>query len=165
MPKRSGEPEADDNEDDDEEGMMKRVDYICGLIDKEVEEGKVPLERIVVGGFSQGCAVSLLVGLLSRYKGKLVGVAGLSGYLPLSGKVGSWSDAKEEGQSITKWFLAHGSRDQLVPKRMFTSYKEKLGVWEGDKVEAKMYEGMAHTTNGAEVRDLCTWLEKVVPMA
>ena len=147
---------------------MKRVDYICGLIDKEVEEGKVPLERIVAGFFSQGCAVSLLLllGLLSRYKGKLGGVAGLSGYLPLSGKVGrSWSDAKEEGQSITKWFLVHSSRDQLVPKRMFTNYKEKLGVWEGDKVEAKMYEGMALTTIGAEVRDLCTWLEKVVPMA
>ena len=62
MPQRSAESEADDDEDD-EEGMMKSVDYICGLIAKEVEEGKVPLDRIVVGGFSQGCAVSLLVGL------------------------------------------------------------------------------------------------------
>jgi lysophospholipase-2 len=107
-----------------------------------------------------------LVGLLSRYKGKLGGVVGLSGYLPLSGKVGrSWSDAKQEGQSITRWFLAHGSRDQLVPRRMFTSYKEKLGAWEGDKVEAKVYEGMAHTSSGPEIRDLCSWLEKVVSMA
>lgn len=166
MPKRAGEEQEDDDEEDDEEGMMRSVEYICGLIDQEIKEGKVPLERIVVGGFSQGCAISLLVGLLSRYKGKLAGVVGLSGYLPLSGKVGrSWSDAKQEGQSITRWFLAHGSRDQLVPRRMFTSYKEKLGTWEGDNVEAKVYEGMAHTSSGPEIRDLCSWLEKVVPMA
>ncbi len=163
MPRRSGESEADDD-GDDEEGMMKSVDYICGLIAKEVEEGKVPLDRIVVGGFSQGCAVSLLVGLLSRYSGKLGGVVGLSGYLPLEGKVGrSLAERKEGAKSATKWFLAHGSRDQLVPRRMFTSYKEILEKWEGDNVEARMYEGMPHSTIGEEIRDLCTWLERVLP--
>ena len=86
MPKRAGEPDPEDSdEEDDAEGMMKSVEYICGLVDKEVEGG-VPVERTVVGGFSQGCAISLLVGLVSRYKGKLAGVVGLSGYLPLSGR-------------------------------------------------------------------------------
>ena len=162
MPKRSGESETDDDEDD-EEGMMKSVDYICGLIAKEVEEGKVPLTRIVVGGFSQGCAISLLVGLLSRYRGELAGVVGLSGYLPLEGKVGrSVAERKEGGKSATKWFLAHGSRDQLVPRRMFTSYRESLEKWEGDNVEARVYEGMPHSTTGAEIKDLCSWLERVL---
>ena len=163
MPKRSGESEADDDEDD-EEGMMKSVDYICGLIAKELEEGKIPLDRIVVGGFSQGCAVSLLIGLLSRYSGELAGVVGLSGYLPLEGKVGrSLAERKEGAKSATKWFIAHGSRDQLVPRRMFTSYKEILEMWERDNVEARVYEGMPHSTTGAEIRDLCTWLERVLP--
>lgn len=39
VPKRSGEadPEEHDEDDDDEdkEGMLKSVDYLCGLIDKE----------------------------------------------------------------------------------------------------------------------------------
>ena len=61
MPRRSGESETDDDEDD-EEGLMKSVDYICGLIAQEVDDGKVPLDKIVVGGFSQGCSISLLVG-------------------------------------------------------------------------------------------------------
>ena len=165
MPKRSGESETDD-EEDDEEGMTKSVDYICGLIAKEVEEGKVPLDRIVVGGFSQGCAVSLLVGLLSRYRGQLAGVVGLSGYLPLEGKVSrSVAERKEGVKSATKWFLAHGSRDQLVPRRRFTSYKESLEKWEGDNVEGRVYEGMPHSTSGAEIRDLCNWLERVLPTA
>lgn len=166
MPKRSGEPDPEENdEEDDEEGMMKSVEYICGLIDKEVEAG-VPVERLVVGGFSQGCTISLLVGLMSRYKAKLGGVVGLSGYLPLSRRVGKMmEDRKEEGQdtSQTKWFLGHGSRDQLVPKRMFMRYKDQIEGWEAERVEAKLYEGMGHSTVGAEVRDLCGWLERAVP--
>ena len=164
LPKRSVDPGEEDDEDDDEEGMMKSVEYICRLIDREVEEGKLPLERIVVGGFSQGCAIALLTGLLSRYAGRLGGVVGLSGYLPLLGKVSKIVEEKGQiGGNATKWFLAHGSKDQLVPKRVFTSYKENLEGWEGDSVEAKIYEGMGHSTTGAEVRDLCSWLEKVLP--
>ena len=166
MPRRSGEPDPEeDDEEDDEDGMMKSVDYICGLVDKEVGAG-VPVEKIVVGGFSQGCAISLLVGLMSRCEGKLGGVVGLSGYLPLSGRVGKMMEKREEkGQDTrqTKWFLAHGSRDQLVPRRMFMRYKDKIEGWEGERVEAKLYEGMGHSTVGAEIRDLCAWLERVVP--
>ena len=166
MPKRSGEPDPDEDEDeDDEEGMMKSVEYICRLIDTEVEAG-VPVERIVVGGFSQGCAISLLVGLMGRYKGTLGGVVGLSGYLPLSGKVGKMVEEREEkGHDTrqTKWFLAHGSRDQLVPKRLFMKYREKIEGWETNRVEVRLYEGMGHATVGAEIRDLCEWLQRVVP--
>ena len=166
MPKRSGEPDPDeDDEEDDEERMMKSVEYICGLIDIEVEAG-VPVERIVVGGFSQGCAISLLVGLMGRYKGKLGGVVSLSGYLPLSGKVGKMVEEREEkghDKQQTEWFLAHGLRDQLVPKRLFVRYREKIEGWERNRVETKLYEGMGHATVGAEVRDLCAWLERVVP--
>lgn len=41
------------------------MEYLCTLIDGEVEKGIKP-ERIVVGGFSQGCAISLVTGLASR---------------------------------------------------------------------------------------------------
>ena len=134
--------------------MMKSEEYVCGLIDKEVEAG-VPVGRIVVGGFSQGCAISLLSGLMSRCKGKIGGVVGLSGYLPLSGRVGRVGrmveERKEKGQNTpqTKWFLAHGSRDRLVPKRVFMRYKDNIEGWEGERVEAELYEGMGHATLGA----------------
>ena len=166
MPKRSGEPDPEENdEEDDEDGIFKSVEYVCGLIDREVEAG-VPMKRIVVGGFSQGYAISLLVELISRYEGKLGGVVGLSGYLPLSERVGKEMEGRaEKGQETrkTKWFLAHGSRDHLVPRRIFTRYKDKIERWEGERVEAKLFEGMAHSTVGAEVMDLCEWLERVVP--
>ena len=165
MPKHTGEAEADEevDEEDDEEGMMRSVEYICSLVDKEHKEG-LPLERIVLGGFSQGCAVSLLVGLMSRYAGRLGGVIGLSGYLPLLKKVEKIVGEKNDNrQGKTEWFLAHGTRDMLVPRRMFTAYREKLEGWEGQRVESRIYEGMGHSTTGAEVRDICAWLERVLP--
>lgn len=87
--------------------MLASVDYIDSLIDAELEKGVKP-ERIMVGGFSQGCAISLLVGLVGRYRGKLGGVVGLSGYLP-SGIV------KEKLEGNLNIFLAHGTKDMLVP--------------------------------------------------
>jgi len=87
--------------------MLASVEYIDSLIDAELEKG-VQLDRIMVGGFSQGCAISLLVGLVGRHRGKLGGVVGLSGYLP-SGLV------KEKLEGKVNIFLAHGTRDMLVP--------------------------------------------------
>ena len=135
MPKRTGEgsevEDEEDDDDDDEKAILKSVEYICTLIDKENQETNIPPHRIVVGGFSQGCAISLLLGLTSRYAGKLGGVVGLSGYLPLAKTVETAVQrrGKREEDEGMKWLLAHGSRDQLVPVRLFRAYREKLEGW------------------------------------
>ena len=68
-------PELD--EDEDEKGMLESVAYIESLIDACVNKG-IPPERIVLGGFSQGCAMSLLTDFTSsKYSGRLAGVVGL----------------------------------------------------------------------------------------
>jgi predicted esterase len=48
------------------------------LINKEIDQGISP-HRIVVGGFSQGCVMSLLTGLTSDHT--LGGIIGCSGWL------------------------------------------------------------------------------------
>jgi len=112
------------NESDDEfneeceDEILASVEYICSLIDDEVKRG-VELNRIVVGGFSQGCAVSLVLGLSSRYANKLGAIVGLSGYLPRGAKIKSARNQfiKSQAQSGMMIFLAHGTRDMLVPVR------------------------------------------------
>jgi predicted esterase len=49
----------------------------------------IEASRIVLGGFSQGAAMSLLTGMTSTYK--LGGIVVLSGWLPLRNKIGSVS--------------------------------------------------------------------------
>jgi len=164
VPRHEKDPSPEEEEEkDDETGMMASVDYICGLIDKEVADGMVPLDRIVLGGFSQGCAISLLVALRSRYAGKLRGIIGLSGYLPLAQTVGRVLDAQKDLQEQpTQYLLLHGTRDQMVPRRIFSSYTSKMEEWFGVNVVSKLYEGLGHTTSGIEVRELCEWLEKLL---
>ena len=65
----------------DEAGLRQSMASIEELLAQEKQRG-MPAERIVIAGFSQGCAMALLTGL--RHADQLAGIAGLSGYLPLS---------------------------------------------------------------------------------
>jgi predicted esterase len=160
-------PELKD--DEDEEGIKASIEYIVSLIDEQVGRG-VPEKRIVLGGFSQGHVMSLLVGLLSaKYSGKLGGLVGLSGYLPLVDRIdGMRRDAgmpaKMDGDMDV--FIARGTKDRLVPKRYLSicsNTLQEIGVMP-EKLTVKEYEDMAHVMNREELVDLCQWLEKVVPL-
>ncbi|KAJ9647177.1 hypothetical protein H2201_003397 [Coniosporium apollinis] len=161
----SSRPELDDSED--EEGMMKSVRYVESLLDDLTSKG-VPPNRIVLAGFSQGHAMSLLTGLVSaKYAGKLAGLVGLSGYLPLAERIQQLRAEAELPAVVgdVPIFLVRGMKDMLVPKRYFRINREKLqelGV-KDEAVEVHEYEGLAHNTSGEEIRGLCAWLEKVVP--
>jgi predicted esterase len=65
--------------------MMRSVAAVESLIEKEVKERGIKEERIVIGGFSQGCVISILTAL--RTQRKVAGVISLSGWLPLSHKI------------------------------------------------------------------------------
>ncbi|EGC40000.1 hypothetical protein DICPUDRAFT_74459 [Dictyostelium purpureum] len=55
---------------------------IENIISNEIENG-IPSERILIGGFSQGCALSLYT-FYTQKSTKLAGCLGLSGYMVLS---------------------------------------------------------------------------------
>lgn len=156
-------------EDEDEDGLLESIKYIESLVDACVRKG-VPPQRIVVGGFSQGCAVSLLGDLISeKYSGKLAGIVGLMGYLPLAdGNRIQGMRAKAGLPPVmgeVPVFLARGKKDILVPSRYFeqavTKLKE-LGLNES-ALETHEYDGLGHTLSGPVLKDLCTWLESVLP--
>jgi predicted esterase len=108
----TGEEEEEDKDDEQvEEEILQSTEYVRGLIDVEVKKG-VDLKRIIVGGFSQGCAVSLVAGLAGHYKGQLGGIVGLSGYLPKGKRIRS---ERESYKGEMKVFLGHGTKDMLVP--------------------------------------------------
>ncbi|KAL0581414.1 hypothetical protein ABG067_008455, partial [Albugo candida] len=63
---------------EDEKGLLSSMTSVNQIIRDEVDNG-IPANRIILGGFSQGCALSLLTGLSSEYK-----LAGIIGYLLLN---------------------------------------------------------------------------------
>jgi predicted esterase len=165
-PYPSSRPELDDEED--EAGMKSSMTYLVSLINNLVEQG-MPEKRIVLGGFSQGCAMTLLTGLTSsKYAGKLGGLVGLSGYLPLADRIPALREAAGLAKHVEDdvgMLLARGTRDMLVPKRHFRiCYETLFGLgMKQEKVVVKEYEGLGHTVGGAMMRDMCEFLERVVP--
>ncbi len=85
-----------DFSDEDEPRMLDSVSCINQFISAEVNSGIDP-GRIVVGGFSQGAAMSLLCGLTNERK--LGGVVSLSGWLVLKNKIKVVSEPDLSGTS------------------------------------------------------------------
>ena len=164
-PQVPGEP-ADESEPDDEEGILKTCDTVDELVQQELDRGVEP-GRIVVGGFSQGCAVALVWGQVGRLRDRVAGVVCLSGYFPLADRIPELRKARgipEDEQSKSQWFYIHGSADALVPMRLFVAGVEQLTKYvKKEAVEGHVYDGMGHSTNNALLRDLLGFLDKVIP--
>ena len=138
----------------DEAGMRKTQAEIEALIANEKARG-IPAHRIVIAGFSQGCAMALMIGL--RHAEALAGIVGMSGYLPMAAK----TDAERSAaNATTPVFLAHGTRDGVVVLQRGLETRDKL-VQLGNPVEWHEYP-MEHSVHPQEIVDLEAWLRKVL---
>ncbi|WP_066330591.1 alpha/beta hydrolase [Azohydromonas lata] len=137
---------------EDEPGLRASLKEVLALVARERERG-VAARRIVLAGFSQGCAMALLAAL--RCEERLAGVAGLSGYLPLA----SLTAAERHGANADlPVFLAHGSMDPVVPMAAGSGTRELLRQL-GHEVEWHEYP-IGHTVSMEELEALRTWILK-----
>lgn len=139
---------------EDERGLRESRSAIAALLDRERTRG-VEASRIVVAGFSQGCAMALMTGL--RYSERLAGIAGLSGYLPLAAQTVTERVAAHGDIPI---FLAHGRSDPVVPLARGIASRDALLAM-GYPVEWHEY-AMPHTVSPQEIADLNRWLQRVL---
>lgn len=127
---------------------------VDALIAREVERG-VPASRIVLMGFSQGCAMALFAGL--RHAERLAGIVGLSGYLPLAAAT---ADERSEANADVPVFLAHGTQDGVVTSDRALATREVLDAL------AVPYEwhdyDIDHEVSIEEIRDINRWLLRVL---
>jgi phospholipase/carboxylesterase len=148
---------ADLQQREDEKGLRQSQAAISELIRKEIARG-IPASRIVVAGFSQGCAMALMTGL--RFPERLAGIVGLSGYLPLAPLLASERHAANQQVPI---FLGHGRRDGVVPLAGAAASRDVLLAL-GYAVEWHDY-AMEHSVCLEEIADLGDWLVKVLAPA
>ena len=139
---------------EDEAGLRRSQASIEAVIAKEKARG-VAASRIVVAGFSQGCAMALMTGL--RHPEKLAGIVGLSGYLPLAQTLAAERHAINQDTPI---FMAHGNADGVVPIARATASRDALAAL-GYGVEWHEYP-MAHSVCMEEIADLNAWLLRVL---
>ena len=139
---------------EDATGLRRSQATIEALIANEKARG-IPASRIVVAGFSQGCAMALLTGL--RHTERLAGIVGLSGWLPLAA---STAAERHAANHETPVFLGHGRQDPMVPLARAAQSRDALAAL-GYTVEWHEY-AMAHSVCMEEVADLNDFLLRVL---
>lgn len=139
---------------EDEAGLRASQVHIEALIAREVARG-MPAQRIVLMGFSQGCAMTLLTGL--RHRQRLAGLVGLSGYLPLADTTAA---ERSEANARVPIFLAHGRDDPMVGIDRAIASRDALRAL-GYDVEWHDY-AMPHSVCMDEIAELNRWLLRVL---
>jgi phospholipase/carboxylesterase len=135
---------------EDEPGLRASLAIVLQLIAREVQRG-VPAHRVVLMGFSQGCAMTLLAGL--RAPQRLAGLVALSGYLPLAS---STAAERQPANADTPVFMAHGDFDDVVVPARGEAARDALTAL-GQPVDWHHYP-MAHEVCMEEIADLNAWL-------
>ena len=91
--------------------------------------------QICLSGFSQGCMMSINLGLTSNENYNCV--------VGFSGKIINQDDLKKRKKSLTKMFLIHGDKDAVVSPTQLLEAKDFL-IRNNVEVETKMIENCEH---------------------
>jgi phospholipase/carboxylesterase len=139
---------------EDEAGIAKSAKQIDALIDREKQRG-LSTQKIVLAGFSQGCAMTLYTGL--RHAESLAGLVALSGYLPLAAKT---AQERSQANANIPILMAHGSMDPVVPQARAQASRELLTEL-GYSVQWHSYP-MPHSVHPQEISEIAQFLRRVL---
>ena len=125
------------------------------MMEQLIKQQPVPVNRVVMAGFSQGGAIALQTAL--RYPERLAGVLALSAYLPQAASLQSERSPANQGTPI---FMAHGRYDDIIPPRRAEESRKLLEA-AGYPVEWHEYP-MPHSVCAEEIADIAAFLARIV---
>jgi lysophospholipase II len=139
---------------EDKEGIHESRRYV--LEELVSGGGGSPANRTAIVGFSQGGAIALSC---LRATQKIAGVVGMSTYVPLRKE----APVISEQNADTPVLLCHGDADQVVAYSFGLAAAELLKEASRGDVQFRTYRGMGHSANPEELRDVASFLKKVLP--
>jgi|TARA_B100000780_G_C20973525_1_gene388745 phospholipase/carboxylesterase len=105
------------------------------LINEVIKDNNLTSEKVVIGGFSQGCMISLQTGLKRKDK-----INSIIGY---SGKIIDENHLQNSIASRPNIILMHGDRDQIVPLSFLLEAKDFFNR-NSYKIETKIFNNCEH---------------------
>jgi thioredoxin 1 len=136
--------------------FLANLDALDDLLDAAAEEHGLPRREAIVGGFSQGAAMALALGLRRSDREHPTGVLAMSTYLPeIEGLEYDWDAARE-----IPVLVQHGSEDPLIPVERGRALARTL-AGHGVPVVYREYP-MQHQVALESVRDAAQWLASVI---
>ena len=117
------------------EQSIKAEEVLKKFIDEIKQEFKLSNDQISLSGFSQGCMMSLNVGLTLEEK--------FSCIVGFSGKIINQKDLKSRIKNNTETLLIHGEVDQIVPSTHLLEAKDFL-IRNNVKVDTLLIKNCDH---------------------
>ena len=128
---------------EDDRGIENSKQIIIESIQRHVEDAK----RLYLGGFSQGAALSLSIGLNDDMK--CDGIIAISGYIPSASMI----NIKNKDKDI---YIAHGSSDTTIS---IETHKKSIHFLKENGVDFYEFtDDCGHTISKAMINDLTEWL-------
>jgi len=141
----------------DEHGLSESIVLIENLILSQVHSG-INSRRIVLAGFSQGAALSMMVSLTTLHY--LGGVVSLSGWIPPPVRHQMLHAAPN-----LPILWCHGTADEEIPLSYaddaVTFLRNSVGI-PPSKLQFLVYEGLGHTIHDNELNDVAWWLQTIL---
>ncbi|XP_068603310.1 acyl-protein thioesterase 2 [Brachionichthys hirsutus] len=142
---------------EDEPGIKKAAENIKAIIEHEAKNG-IPPHRIMLGGFSQGGALSLYTALTCQHQ--LAGVLALSCWLPLHQSF----PAASSGHKNLPILQCHGEVDRMIPLKLGTMTAEKLKTIVNPQLHTfKTYASLCHSSSPQEMAAVKEFIGKYLP--
>jgi phospholipase/carboxylesterase len=127
-------------------GVQRSRKILFDLLDAQRAKG-FPTEQTTFGGFSQGCLMSIEIGL--RYPYRFAGIVGISGYVCEPEKLLQELSPVASQQRI---LVTHGTRDPMIP---FGRVREQFDLLKAAGLNVAFHQfEKAHTIAGEEEVDL-----------
>ena len=123
-------------------GILRSRQLLFHLLD-DLRTKNFPAEQITLGGFSQGCLMTIDVGL--RYPHKLAGLVGISGWVY---EVDTLLKEMPPVAREQRLLSTHGSYDTLLPIKMV---RAQINALKAAELKTAWHEfPKAHSFNGEE---------------
>jgi phospholipase/carboxylesterase len=123
---------------------------LAAWLDALGEETGVPLDRTVVGGFSQGAVMSWALGI-GPDRARPGGVMALSGFMPQVPGFPLQDDLTGLSAAI-----AHGSSDEVIPVGFGRAARDRAEASGADVLYLE--SGVPHTIDPGAIPELAAWL-------
>lgn len=143
-------PKTDNITRDNVGGLDESIKQVNNIIQKEIMSN-IKQERIIIGGFSQGGALSICAGLETKLN--LAGILCLSGFVPYF--------PIKIGNKNTVCQMYHGVEDKVIPLSWCIKSKDYL-LKEGVNASLKTYH-MEHTAIDEEIEDIIQFIGDKLP--
>lgn len=143
--------------DIDAPGVEQSMQSIVEIMDKENTEQGIPYKKMILGGFSQGGALSLFTGLQLPPEKRVGGILCMSGYLVARHK---FKLEKRGDVASTPILHMHGTQDPMVQYKWALQTREWLEEAGATNYSLQALKGVEHTITVDELQSAANFIQQ-----